>query len=252
MRRELARAVGGVAHAFAFAFASVARRFASRVSPARARAMGGHGGLNILPHKSWNVYGAKQRQRVERDERIARERAEAERRELDDAARDERWRALGASATDRNDASGHVNLFAREEAAATRAEREGARARAEAEASGTAFAGGASRDARKPWYARSLEREVDVEESRSLPSRVRRDREEDEALRRLTRRLGSRAEDDAWERKREKKRERGERRDEKRRESSRNEMERLRRERLERESKEMERERELLAKRVRR
>lgn len=216
--------------------------------------MGGHGGLNILPHKSWNVYGAKQRQRVERDERIARDRAEAERRELDDAARDERWRELGASATDRDDASGHVNLFAREQAAATKAEKEFARVRAEAEASGTAFAGGARRDAREPWYARSREREGDgdAEERRSLPSRARRDREEDEALRRLTRRLGSRAEDDARERKREKKRAGGERRDEKRRESSRDEMERLRRERLERESKETERERELLAKRARR
>jgi len=214
--------------------------------------MGGHGGLNILPHKSWNVYGAKQRQRVERDERIARERAEAEQRENDDAARDVRWRALGATAMDRDDASAHVNLFAREEAAATRAVKAGAAARAEAEASGTAFAGGASRDARKPWYARSCEREMEPEESRSLPSRARRDREEDEALRRLTRRLGSRAEDEGREKKREKKRDRGERRDDKRRESSRDEMARLRRERLERESREMERERELLAKRARR
>ena len=35
---------------------------------------GGHGGLNILPQKSWNVYGWEQRQKVKRDE----EKAEAE------------------------------------------------------------------------------------------------------------------------------------------------------------------------------
>lgn len=37
------------------------------------RKMGGHGGLNILPQKSWNVYGHKQRQRVKRDEERAAE-----------------------------------------------------------------------------------------------------------------------------------------------------------------------------------
>ena len=39
--------------------------------------MGGHGGLNILPHKSWNVYGFKQRQKVARDEAEAEARARA-------------------------------------------------------------------------------------------------------------------------------------------------------------------------------
>lgn len=34
---------------------------------------GGHGGLNILPQKSWNVYGHKQRQKVQRDEQNAAE-----------------------------------------------------------------------------------------------------------------------------------------------------------------------------------
>lgn len=39
--------------------------------------MGGHGGLNILPQKSWNVYGQKQRQKVKRDEENAKEEEEA-------------------------------------------------------------------------------------------------------------------------------------------------------------------------------
>lgn len=30
--------------------------------------MGGHGGLNILPQKSWNVYGRENRLKVARDE----------------------------------------------------------------------------------------------------------------------------------------------------------------------------------------
>ena len=39
-------------------------------------ARAGHGGLNILPHKSWNVYGFKQRQKVARDEAEAEARRE--------------------------------------------------------------------------------------------------------------------------------------------------------------------------------
>ena len=30
--------------------------------------MGGHGGLNILPQKSWNVYGQRNRQKVAENE----------------------------------------------------------------------------------------------------------------------------------------------------------------------------------------
>ena len=39
--------------------------------------MGGHGGLNILPQKSWNVYGWTQRQKTARDEEIAAEEEQA-------------------------------------------------------------------------------------------------------------------------------------------------------------------------------
>ena len=41
------------------------------------RCDGGHGGLNILPQKSWNVYGWKQRQKTARDEEIAAEEEQA-------------------------------------------------------------------------------------------------------------------------------------------------------------------------------
>ena len=40
--------------------------------------MGGHGGLNILPQKKWHVYNRDNREKVEADERLARERQEAE------------------------------------------------------------------------------------------------------------------------------------------------------------------------------
>ena len=35
--------------------------------------MGGHGGLNILPQKKWNVYNWENRNIVQKDIRIARE-----------------------------------------------------------------------------------------------------------------------------------------------------------------------------------
>ena len=48
--------------------------------------MGGHGGLNILPQKKWNVYNRDNREIVERDEQRARER-EGERDEREAVAR---------------------------------------------------------------------------------------------------------------------------------------------------------------------
>ena len=40
--------------------------------------MGGHGGLNILPQKYWNVYNWDNRVKVERDEKLVRQRIEKE------------------------------------------------------------------------------------------------------------------------------------------------------------------------------
>lgn len=56
--------------------------------------MGGHGGLNILPQKKWNVYGRENRLRVARDEEAA---AGKEREKLEEENRREkeaRYRAL--------------------------------------------------------------------------------------------------------------------------------------------------------------
>ena len=89
-------------------------------SRARVRRMGGHGGLNILPQKSWNVYGTKQRARVRRDEENARLEAEANAAEARDEARDERWRALRESGSRPREE--RVHLFEAEERAAMRAE----------------------------------------------------------------------------------------------------------------------------------
>ncbi len=43
--------------------------------------MGGHGGLNILPQKKWNVYNYDNRMKVQRDKR----KAEEKKRNLDDS-----------------------------------------------------------------------------------------------------------------------------------------------------------------------
>ena len=49
--------------------------------------MGGHGGLNILPQKKWNVYNPDNREKVAKDERQKREREiEEEKRDHDEAA----------------------------------------------------------------------------------------------------------------------------------------------------------------------
>lgn len=222
--------------------------------------MGGHGGLNILPHKSWNVYGAKQRARVERDEALAREIAEEELCERENDARSARWKALGVRDAEERAISGgastvggeHVNLFAREEMAAKRGGGRDAKRDArerDAEQSGTRFGG--RKNASAPWYARAIGDEEDVNPRSTLPSRVRAEREDDEALRRLTSgRASKRAREadakDERERRREKKRRSEKGVKSSKRESSKSEMERLRRERLEREKKETERERVLL------
>lgn len=56
--------------------------------------MGGHGGLNILPQKKWNVYGRDNRLCVARDEDAAAERKEKALKEQRDREKDARYRAL--------------------------------------------------------------------------------------------------------------------------------------------------------------
>ncbi|GMH36451.1 hypothetical protein BSKO_04319 [Bryopsis sp. KO-2023] len=56
--------------------------------------MGGHGGLNILPQKRWNVYNQDNRYRVAEDEEKARQKAAEEKRKKIDAARECRRKLL--------------------------------------------------------------------------------------------------------------------------------------------------------------
>ena len=81
--------------------------------------MGGHGGLNILPQKSWNVYNRDNRQRVERDEAAAEAAAQV-------AERDARQASLARNVGRMRERAGigaalpraeHINFFAAEERA---------------------------------------------------------------------------------------------------------------------------------------
>ena len=103
--------------------------------------MGGHGGLNILPSKSWNVYSAKNRARVARDEeQAALEAANAHVAELAEQARQNlqalRARAGGEKSGDADQALApppmeHVNFFSDLEAAERALERDSAQKKAE-------------------------------------------------------------------------------------------------------------------------
>jgi hypothetical protein len=157
--------------------------------------MGGHGGLNILPQKSWNVYGAKQRARVERDEAKAREDAEEAARRVLESARNERYEALSRRAvvdeTTATTSGQHVNLFAAEERAAGLGGETQKKKKilSTEEARGDRFGGhGVGHGSVAPWYARASGAGGDVDDGanvvvESLPRRARRRREEEEALR---------------------------------------------------------------------
>jgi hypothetical protein len=74
--------------------------------------MGGHGGLNILPQKSWNVYNIRNQNIVRRDEEnFRREQAEAERQ----AQREEQEVRLSTLREGREATSSRFNLFEDEE-----------------------------------------------------------------------------------------------------------------------------------------
>ena len=129
--------------------------------------------MNILPQKSWNVYGTKQRARVRRDEENARLEAEANAAEARDEARDERWRALRESGSRPREE--RVHLFEAEERAAMRAEERTRRGEdaGTREDAGDAFGGrGVGRNAVKPWYARARGEEVVEEQSTASCARA--------------------------------------------------------------------------------
>ena len=59
--------------------------------------MGGHGGLNILPQKKWNVYNRDNRERVEKDERAQAARQEEELQKRREKELDRVYEQLGIS-----------------------------------------------------------------------------------------------------------------------------------------------------------
>ena len=130
--------------------------------------MGGHGGLNILPQKSWNVYGARNRARVAEDE--AQAAIDAQNARVAEAAELSRQnlqvlRARVAAEGGGDDGhsnlavlEGHVNLFSHLEAAERNAERDAARKREDARLTAKLMPDlDLSKSAREPapWYARA-------------------------------------------------------------------------------------------------
>ncbi|KAJ0042544.1 hypothetical protein Pint_18106 [Pistacia integerrima] len=81
--------------------------------------MGGHGGLNILPQKRWNVYNYENREKVRQDEEAAAKEEQLKReqaRKRDAEFRLEQLRAAraGEAATEHVESepkSNHINLF---------------------------------------------------------------------------------------------------------------------------------------------
>jgi hypothetical protein len=157
--------------------------------------MGGHGGLNILPQKSWNVYGRKQRERVRRDEeQLEREqREEAARKEEEEKAK--QLRALRGhkdeeEEKEKESVNKHVNFFEEHEKALASLERKQKAKKSEEDEANRL--GGSGSHLRQPWYAKSDtsfydDGEDDADDGsrqyRSLPKRIRMQREETERLR---------------------------------------------------------------------
>ena len=86
--------------------------------------MGGHGGLNILPQKSWNVYNVKNRARVRRDEEKFEEERKQARQEQVAIEQESRLNYLRSGRTVGDEDINHherarhrhINLFEEEEA----------------------------------------------------------------------------------------------------------------------------------------
>ena len=123
--------------------------------------MGGHGGLNILPQKSWNVYNRDNRQKVERDEAEAAAAATESARAAASQrmqANVEEMRARRAEVSGEASAAPlrHVNFFEAEELArgneAAAAEARAADARATARLMPDLQLGRSAAEPR-PWYA---------------------------------------------------------------------------------------------------
>eukprot|EP00210_Caulerpa_lentillifera_P002630 g2512.t1 len=81
--------------------------------------MGGHGGLNILPQKRWNVYGRRNRLKVHEDEEKHRQEQEAHRRKQEAAEQEFRTSVLRKRSLKDSDSTDakieHVNFFKEQE-----------------------------------------------------------------------------------------------------------------------------------------
>mmetsp|Transcript_3120 Transcript_3120/g.6500 ORF Transcript_3120/g.6500 Transcript_3120/m.6500 type:complete len:277 (+) Transcript_3120:203-1033(+) len=163
---------------------------------------GGHGGLNILPQKSWNVYGYENRAKVKEDEeKFAEEQRLKESAEIQ-ARRDARRHELlerarsGRSNSEENEAptsTTHVHLFEKEEEAA--ALEEIARSRDHAKAHNRdnidkfwklGYGCAPSTEGVLPWYAQESTSEVhnerDTNGTRTNPNRIEQSTQEVQKL----------------------------------------------------------------------
>ena len=153
--------------------------------------MGGHGGLNILPKKTWNVYNRENRLRVKRDEALAEKQKQQQIEQQNQADRDWRRETLLRKRKDINgqvDAQPeHENFFKQQEDALKSACQEESTEK-ETFDERFRFAGSCSRlreGTAKPWYAQagtSFDHTTEISKC-SLPTKIRREREEVEAAR---------------------------------------------------------------------
>ena len=154
---------------------------------------GGHGGLNILPHKSWHVWNWEARERVQRDEEAAQAEEQAATRTRHDAGRRNRHEELlaraGVSIARRSGGEGEGGGGGTGEEEAPTRSAHGKKAQppdTTDERFRLGYNAGGRRGDPVPWYSRPNSSLFDHgrEHSTSLPARVRRSNAEEEALRR--------------------------------------------------------------------
>jgi hypothetical protein len=158
---------------------------------AMGKGCGGHGGLNILPHKSWHVWNFEARERVQRDEEAAQAEEQAATRTRHDAGRRHRHEELlaraGVSVARRSGGEGGDGVGGEE---APKRSAQGKKAQPPVDTTDERFRLGYNAGGRRgdpvPWYSRPSTSLYDHgrEHSTSLPARVRRSNAEEEALRR--------------------------------------------------------------------
>jgi|TARA_B110000977_G_scaffold26996_1_gene33893 hypothetical protein len=123
------------------------------------------GGLNLLPHKSWNPYGWKQKQRValdeEKAEAAARAEAMAKSVESFDKLRGRKSKVSGEGVSSSGRRNKHVNLFSEEERALDEAAKRDAETAKFLDESHRV--GGRAHTQHVPWYVQRPKRKTDDE-----------------------------------------------------------------------------------------